>query len=131
MKTFLGIAPRQTLDRAKAWNCVIINQLATPGLGTLLAGRWLAGTFELALAVAGFVLIMGAMWRWFAAQLQAVEVGVPGASAAGGQSDWLGLNIFVLAWLLAGVSSWRLLREAKQNEANQPPIIVPPDARRP
>ena len=39
---------------ASARNCALINQLATPGLGSLMAGRLVAGIGQLLLAVAGF-----------------------------------------------------------------------------
>lgn len=42
----------------RARNAALLNLLATPGLGSLLAGRWLAGTGQLVLALAGFTLIM-------------------------------------------------------------------------
>ena len=52
-------APRgKAVSRAKARNAALLNLLATPGLGSLLAGRWIAGTGQLALALAGFTLFL-------------------------------------------------------------------------
>ena len=46
------------VSRTTAHNAALLNQLATPGLGSLMAGRWLAGVGQLALAVAGFVMVV-------------------------------------------------------------------------
>ena len=43
----------KNLSRTKARNALLLNQLATPGLGSLLAGRWIAGTGQLLCSVAG------------------------------------------------------------------------------
>src|SRR5260221_4896318 len=53
-------APLQPLSRAKAWMCVAMNQLAFPGLGTVMAGRKI-GYFQAAIMLAGFFLAMGFM----------------------------------------------------------------------
>ena len=37
---------------------MLANQFATPGLGSLMAGRWIAGSGQLALAVAGCVMVI-------------------------------------------------------------------------
>ena len=58
MKLF---SPRAPLKPAKARNCVLINLFATPGLGSLMAGRVIAGLGQLILALAGFVMIVA----WF------------------------------------------------------------------
>ena len=49
---------RKPVSRAKAKNAAMLNLLATPGLGSLLCGRWFAGTGQLVLAVAGFALVV-------------------------------------------------------------------------
>ena len=56
------------LNRAEAWVCVVTNQLVTPGLGSIVAGRLWPGLIQLALAVAGCVLIV----IWFFHLLQAM-----------------------------------------------------------
>lgn len=102
---------RRPLTRATARNAALINQLATPGLGSLLAGRWLAGIGQLLLALAGFGLILA----WFALLLfrlyQQMEANVsqPPPSVA-----WIGeagAAAFVVAWLWALFSSLSILRE--------------------
>src|SRR4051812_35502795 len=58
MKTSSGSG--KPLSRTTAVACVGINLLATPGLGTIMAGRWLAGLAQLAFAGVGFGLFL--MW---------------------------------------------------------------------
>ena len=48
---------RKPVSRAKAKNAAMLNLLATPGLGSLLCGRWIAGIGQLALAFAGFAIV--------------------------------------------------------------------------
>ena len=53
MKISLALGPRRILDRSTAWACVLANQGALPGSGTLTAGRRI-GYAQAALALAGF-----------------------------------------------------------------------------
>ena len=115
--------PRGPLSRSTARNAALLNQCATPGLGSLMAGRRLAGIGQLLLAVAGFVMIIG----WFV--LLALQIynqlinDAPTKSVA-----WLGeagAVIFVAAWLWSLVTSLSVLREARANERKSatPPVI--------
>ena len=87
-----------------------MNQLATPGLGSLLARRWVAGIGQLILAIAGFALVVA----WF------VEVliqfyGMINSDAPPRAAGWLGeagALTFIAAWLWALITSLSLLREA-------------------
>lgn len=117
MKTSSGAKP---LSRTRARNCVLINQLATPGLGSFMAGRRVAGTGQLLLAVAGFVLVIG----WFGvaasnAYNQLVNGAEPKPAAWMGEA---GALTFVAAWLWALVTSFQILRSAQASE----PAKVPP-----
>ena len=49
--------------RARAWLCIVFNQLAFPGLGTILVGRRV-GYAQATLMVAGFILATGFI-VWF------------------------------------------------------------------
>jgi len=51
------------LSRAKAWGCVTMNQLAFPGLGTLLSGRRGIGYVQASIMVAGFCFVL-AFFGW-------------------------------------------------------------------
>jgi len=43
----------EKVSRTQARNAALLNQLGTPGLGTLLAGRWVEGILQLFLFLAG------------------------------------------------------------------------------
>jgi hypothetical protein len=51
----------QPLNRTTARNSFLVNQFATPGLGSLMARRYLAGSGQLLLSVAGFGFVVA----WF------------------------------------------------------------------
>ena len=112
MKTSSG---GKVLNRTTARNSFLINQLATPGLGSLMAGRYVAGAGQLALAVIGFCLIIA----WFISLMmqiyQQIDSDAPLKPAA-----WLGKAgavTFAASWLWSLVTSFSLLREARANEA--------------
>ncbi|MCC6233275.1 MAG: hypothetical protein IT580_11565 [Verrucomicrobiales bacterium] len=108
---------------------VVINQLATPGLGSWIAGRRLAGMGQLALSIAGFLEFMAyfglLIWQSIRALTQGVET--PGPSA----TLWrTGLLLFGLAWLWSGLTSWQLWRECQAQDLRErsecPPGPLPP-----
>jgi len=102
--------PYPPLSRAKARNAVILNQLATPGLGSLLARRWIAGTGQLVLAVAGFILICS----WFVSVIFALyqQINSDAHPHVANWLGWTGAASFALAWLWALWTSLSLLRDA-------------------
>jgi 4a-hydroxytetrahydrobiopterin dehydratase len=102
---------RKPVSRAKARNAAMLNLLATPGLGSLLCGRWLAGTGQLLLSVAGFILIIvwfikemipyyGLMFNDQTPQLPGLKMLVAGG------------NCFIVAWLWSAFTSFSLMRES-------------------
>jgi hypothetical protein len=111
MKTF---SAGKALDRTTARNCFLMNQFATPGLGSLMARRFIAGTGQLVLAVLGFVLIVA----WFVTVMAGIYQQFNGdvqTSSAG----WLGMAgavVFAASWLWSLVTSLSLLRQARENE---------------
>jgi hypothetical protein len=102
---------------------VLINQLATPGLGSLLAGRWVAGIGQLLLALVGFVMVVA----WFGVlmlQLYRQINGDPQPKSVA----WLGeagAVTFIASWLWAWVTSLSLLRETKDSQDQPPPPLIP------
>ena len=66
---------RKPVSRAKAKNAALLNLLATPGLGSLLCGRWIAGAGQLVLCVAGFAVFI----VWFVKEMIRI---LPWASAS-------------------------------------------------
>lgn len=119
MKTSSGAKP---LSRAKARNCALINQLATPGLGSCMAGRWVAGVGQLLLALAGSAMIIG----WFALVARntyALWVNEAEPQPVGGLGLAGGLTLLV-AWLWALATSFQLLHSAKPDpQAKDPPRL--------
>jgi hypothetical protein len=131
MRTFSATGRDRVRKPVSAWTCALVNQLATPGLGSLMGGRILAGTLQLVLAVLGFACFVG----WFAqacVRTYRMTEDLPPVPARYPWLGWAGLGIFGAAWLLAWVTSLSLLREARRNResaltvpANQPPKIRP------
>src|ERR1041384_1193415 len=104
MKTFLG-AKSKTLDRKSAMALAGLNLLATPGLGTIMAGRLFAGLLQLAAAAGGFLLLM----KWFWTLFQSMMAGGTFAPSW----EWqLGLLLFILGWLGSAWSSLNFVRAA-------------------
>jgi len=104
------------LSRARAVTCVLVNQCATPGLGSLMARRMIAGTGQLLLALAGFFLIVGWMFELFR-RLMLQQLGEPVSPDASGWMGKWGLALFGAAWLWSLVTSINLWRQAKTDEA--------------
>src|ERR1017187_10148738 len=83
--------PRGPLSRSTARNAAILNQCATPGLGSLMAGRRLAGIRQLLRGIAGFVMVLG----WFAllgvqTYNQIVnDAGTQSVASLGEATDWV------------------------------------------
>lgn len=104
-------APKR-ISRAKARNAALLNQLATPGLGSIVAGRWIAGTGQLLMSLGGFVLIMG----WFFKEMSQLYGQISGQVAVQ-PIGWIleaGAILFALAWVWSLVTSFSLFREASR-----------------
>lgn len=110
------------LTPASARHAALINQLATPGLGTLMLGRLALGIAQLALGIAGFLFII----TWFAiiffqyyGQISGnVEVKPVG---------WIGLTggiLFIASWLWSLITSIGFIRKAERSSQQLP--AVPP-----
>ena len=120
---------RKPVSHITARNAVIVNQLATPGLGSLVAGRWLAGLGQLALSVTGFMMI--AVWFFeIMSQYYGQISGGMQPHPVGWIGEW-GAILFVVSWFWAAVTSFSLLREASRNslkslESFETECISPP-----
>ena len=117
MKLFSRRQPLKPLSRSTARNSALINQFATPGLGSLLAGRYVAGIGQLLLALAGFGLVLA----WFAALMMGIYNDIQG-NAPGKSVAWLGelgALTFGAAWIWALFTSLSLLREARELAARE------------
>jgi hypothetical protein len=116
-------APR----RAKPWTCVLVNQLAFPGLGTVMAGRRGVGYCQATIMVAGFVLFM--VWIVLGSLALMRLVQDPTTTQEDLYAAWrgtawtgvLGLALSAAAWFWSLASSIEILREARQT-----PSVLPP-----
>ena len=114
MKPFVPKPKRKAVSRTAARNAALVNQFATPGLGSLMAGRWLAGIGQLLLAVAGFVLVV--MW-FFKTMIQLYDQIDDNPTSP--PVAWIGETgaaLFIIAWFWALVTSVSLLLRAKSEE---------------
>lgn len=111
------------LNRTTARNAALVNLCATPGLGSLMARRWVAGVGQLILAVAGFGLMLG----WFVKLMSAFySLGSDFSTGPAGEShvsiSWRllkwGVAIFAVSWLWSLVTSIQLIRAARK----MPPV---------
>lgn len=102
-------------------NCLLVNQFATPGLGSLMGRRIVAGTIQLTLAVAGFLCVIA----WFVQILVKTYRETAGYAPLPNSFSWtgeLGAILFIASWVLAWFTSISLLRESKNTE---PPPLHP------
>lgn len=110
-------------------NCLLVNQFATPGLGSLMGRRYVEGALQLALAVGGFVLVVWAYIQWFAGMFRNV-----GGSDS---TTWpfppygkVGAIMFAASWCLAWVTSISLLRAARKTQQDEIQSKLPPKIKR-
>jgi len=119
MKPFLANPHRKTLSRAKARNAAFVNLLATPGLGSLMGGRWFAGGGQILLSLVGCTLLL----IWFV-KLMSQYYGLMFSSAPIQSFHWpvlfVGAGLFALAWFWSLVTSISLLREASKAGLESP-----------
>jgi len=97
-----------------------MNQLATPGLGSLMAGKVLTGAGQIAVAVIGFALV--AMWfglTMIQTYNQFTNDALPKSYGGLGAA---GALVFIAAWCWSLLTSLQVLREAKSNEPAPPKI---------
>ena len=118
MKIF-SVAKNKKLDRNSAMALAGLNLLATPGLGTILAGRFFVGLLQLAAAASGFVLII----KWFYDLIQTAFTGVASAPSWEWQS---GVLFFIAGWLASAWSSFNFVRAASAQATPQRSLQTPP-----
>ena len=92
----------------------MLNILALPGLGSLLAGRRVAGAGQLGLAAAGSTLLVVWLFKLLTQYYDLMFEDVHPQPVG-----WIGLTggiLFVISWLWAMVTSISLFREASLQE---------------
>jgi hypothetical protein len=104
---------------AKLWACILCNQLAFPGLGTIMAGRRI-GYVQAAIMVVGFVLFTGFMvWYFICLARYMASMTMDQAEFRAQYHSYLwaakyGLTLCVVAWCWALFSSLALLRRSQK-----------------
>ena len=112
--------PPKILTRSRAWTCVAMNQLAFPGLGTIMAGRGV-GYIQAVVTVIGFFLLTGFMvWCIMDMMGELLGSGLDHEKLAAQHRAYawtwkVGLGLFLLAWFWALDSSVRIFRQVVQN----------------
>jgi hypothetical protein len=100
-----------------------MNQFATPGLGSLMAGRVVAGAGQLAVFLVGFILFV----LWFV-DVTRLYYSLMFTDNNPHPRHWLalaGIGWAVAAWLWALVTSLSLIREGKRNEREGKLAVTP------
>jgi hypothetical protein len=103
------------ISPAAARNCFLINQFATPGLGSLMAKRYISGLGQLLLSVAGFLLVM----IWFVLTLKEVYSLMYHDAPARSYARFAGAGVltFAVAWTWSLFTSLSVIRDAKRHES--------------
>lgn len=113
--------PIRRRDRVQV--AIVINQLATPGLGSWLAGRRIAGAGQLILAFAGFFLFVGYLGILLVGVWRATWNGLEPVPPNPAWWRW-GIGLFGAAWLWAAVTSLQLWLGLRRDR--EPPTVEPP-----
>lgn len=124
--------PPKPMSVGRAMSCALVNQLATPGLGSLMGRRLLAGIGQLVLAVAGFILLT----TWIGALCYRLICEAMEKPATWNPQNWMWLSgaiLFGLAWLWSLATSISLVLQAKADERSAqtsvPPRITNPPSK--
>ncbi len=107
-------------SRTKARNAALMNLLGTPGLGSLMAGRIVAGVGQLLVALTGFVLVT----IWFVQVMKNYYGQMFNSDSTEHRPVVLtglilGAGLFAVGWIWSLVTSLSLLRAAKSSEADE------------
>jgi len=99
----------------------LVNILVFPGLGSLRAGRWIAGLGQLVLVLSGTTLVLVWLFKVLS-QYYGLMFGdeKPKAVAWIGET---GAALFLISWAWAGVTSISLFQAASKASAPPPPVL--------
>ena len=112
-----SLAPKKT-SHAKARNAALLNQFATPGLGSLIAGRWLAGTGQLLVFLVGFVLYCVWTIKYLAAYYSLMYSDAPLQTNGLKWMLWTGVGLCAAGWFWSLATSISLMREASKSDVD-------------
>lgn len=116
--------PPASLSVGRAVSCGLVNLLATPGLGSLMGGRIMAGGCQLVLSFAGFLLITGWMCLFFYRQIREAA-GQPTGPIPGDRLWQAGLVLFGIAWLWSLLTSISVVLQATTRKRVQSELLPP------
>ena len=105
---------RKKISRTQARNAALMNQLGTPGLGSLMAGRWVEGGLQLLIFLAGFVLFCAWAFRNLSQYYQMMFSDAPHTAPGNVALAGIGAGICALAWFWSLATSLSLLRAASR-----------------
>jgi 4a-hydroxytetrahydrobiopterin dehydratase len=102
----------------------LLNILMFPGLGSLLAGRRLAGIGQIILVTAGSAMLLIWLFKVLTQYYDLMYADVKPETVG-----WIGETggvLFVISWLWASVTSFSLFREAAAQESQAPENFAAP-----
>jgi hypothetical protein len=110
------------LNRAAARNATLLNLFATPGLGSILARRWIAGIGQLAVFLAGFVLFCDWSFSTIGNYYAQAFSDNPQPTGHLGKIALWGVVLCTASWLWSLVTSFSLMREASSGNSGRSKI---------
>jgi Na+/proline symporter len=119
--------PPKILTSSRAWLCALVNQLAFPGAGSVMAGRRI-GYVQAAIMLVGFVLVMIYLLSYIGAAFHLVadsNLSEEQFKAEYQRWNWAGqsgLILSITAWVWALVSSAMILRQARRGPPEGPEL---------
>jgi 4a-hydroxytetrahydrobiopterin dehydratase len=106
----------------RAAQYALVNILVFPGLGSLKAGRWVAGIGQVSTVTVGSGMLLLWLYKELS-QYYGQMFGDVQPQACG----WIGVTggiLFAISWLWAGITSISLFREAAKARPAPPPILA-------
>jgi 4a-hydroxytetrahydrobiopterin dehydratase len=115
---------KSPLTTVRAWTYLGINLFATPGLGSVMGGRKLAGRGQLLFSVAGFCLIVTWMLKVIFGSTSAE---ISGVDAPPIPAWWwqVGVLLFGIAWVWSLATSISMVLEAARESVGSVPMVPP------
>jgi hypothetical protein len=101
---------RPPLERSKAWSYLITNLFVLPGLGSIMAKRFLAGGLQIALSLLGFLVTLVALIRMALAWAQ--QFMLPDDPSLY-YTAMAGIGIFIVGWVWSLITSLLVLRSSQ------------------
>ncbi len=110
-----------SVNRRQGWTCFLVNQLACPGIGTIMGGRRVVGFIQAGIMIAGFCAAMAYGLMYLSAVYKYVLDGraTEAQWKAMQPAGWIGIAGFALcglAWFWALFSSFQILNESRRHQ---------------